>query len=238
MGETSFAQFFRQNWLLVLIMTLAVFGAAVGTVMAMLGYGRTPVAAPVAQLNPSAVLTEDQMRAILFAPPPPAPPTPAEEKLKAINEHRARFEADPEGPEADALLSAMGNLYKQLGDFNNAAWAYQQFLKRFPDNSGRTGVYMNLAACYDQLGEADKLRTLFVEMMKEFAPDTNQYKYAEARLKMSDVTIQQRNPNAAMPPGPEGTFEVETLPDGSTRYLDPQTKEELKTVPPRPQGGS
>ena len=236
MGESTFVQFLRQNWLLVLIMTLAVVGAAVGTVMAALGRGQTPGALPIVQLNPNTVLSEDQMREILFAPPPPPPPTPAEEKLKTIKEHRARFEANPDGPEANALLSAMGNLYRQIGDFNNAAWSYQQYLKRFPERPGRTGVYMNLAACYDQLGEADKLSSLFVEMMKEFPPDSNQYKYAEARLKMSDLTIQRRNPNATPSPGPEGTFEVETLPDGSTRYLDSTTKTEIKTTPPRPDG--
>ena len=78
----------------------------------------------------------------------------------------------------------MGNLYKQTGDIKNAAWAYQNFLTRFPNSPDRSAVYLELVGCYELLDEKDNLSRLLRDMMSVFPPDSNEYKYAEGSLKI------------------------------------------------------
>jgi hypothetical protein len=84
---------------------------------------------------------------------------------------------------------------------------------------------MGLAACFEQLGEADNLTRLYLGMLKDYPPGSNEYNLAEASLKMSDLPLRQRNPMSRESSGPEGTFTVKTLPDGTVQYLESPSPE-------------
>ena len=117
--KRTFGQVLRENLHLTLAMALAIIAVGVGVLNAFSDGAQAAVATKVSRLNPSTVMNEAQMREVLFAPPAPTPPTVHEEKLKAVDEYRTRYHNNPEDPDAEALLRAMGNLYKQTGDFKN-----------------------------------------------------------------------------------------------------------------------
>ncbi len=222
--DKTFAGVVRQEWRLALIFAWAVAGVGLGVYKAFVGGAdaavATRVSTRVSTLNPNTVMGETQMREVLLTVPAPPPPTVHEEKLGAVGRHRARYDANPEDPDAEALLRAMGNLYKQTGDFQNAAWAYQQLLKKFPQSRGRTAVYVELAGCFEQLTDGDNLTRLYLDMMKVFPKDSDEYKFAEAGIHRSDLKLRRRDPNARPESGPEGTFTVDKLADSSTHYAD------------------
>jgi len=212
----------RENWLPAFFFIWAVLGVTLGVYKMLSGAGDVQPGTTVqAQpLVPNRAMDETQMREVLFAPPAPEAPSIHEQKMSQVNEHRVRYDANPQDPDAEALLRAMGNLYKQVGDFQNAAWAYQQLLRRFPDTRHKSAAFVELVGCYDQAKDWDNKSRVLIEMMRAFPKDSNEYKFAEAGLKISNVHVNPRDPNARPQSGPEGTFNVETLSDGSTRIVD------------------
>lgn len=106
-----------------------------------------------------------------------------EKAREVIAEYRQRFEVNHDAEEAPALLEAMGNLNKQkLQDFKEAARNYELLIHDYPKWNGITKVYPQLMACYQQLKDEDGLRWLYKKMMEEFPPESNEYKYAQAKL--------------------------------------------------------
>ena len=224
MNTKNFADTMRENLLLALVLAVALLGAGLGVFKAHNG-GIAAAATTVASgFSPNAVMGNDQMREMLLAPPADTRLTFQEEKQKAVARHRTRYDSNPNDPDAETLLRAMGNLYKQTGDTKNAAWAYQTLLLRFPDGADTTSVRMELAGCYELLGERENLTGLYLEMMKTFPQDSNEYKYAQASLNMSGLKLKQRNPNGAQPQGPEGSFAAEELADVTSDRADSEVK--------------
>jgi hypothetical protein len=222
--KTTLAEALRESWRLTLVLALAALAVVAGIYQSISGVVDTAVTGTqVTPLNPSVVMDEEQMREVLFSVPAPQPPTIHEKKISEVNAHRARYDANPQDPDAEALLRAMGNLYKQTGDLRNAAWAYQQLLKRFPQTAQKSGVCMELAACFEQIGDRDNLTRLYLGMMRDFPRDSNEYKYAEASLHISDLKLNRRDPDVKPQHGPEGTFMIQTLSDGTVRYVDSES---------------
>ena len=220
----DFVDTVRENRGLTLVLVAALLGTGLGLFKAFNGGVAAAATTAVSGFAPNTVMSQDRMREMLFAPPAGPPPTFQERKQEAVAGHRARYESNPTAPDAETLLRAMGNLYKQTGDTRNAAWAYQTLLARFPDSAGRTAVLMELAGCYELLGERENLTRLYLDVLKAFPQSSNEYRYAEASLKMSDLKLKQRNPNGAQQPGPEGTFTVERLADGTSGHTDSEVK--------------
>lgn len=220
--EKTFKEVFRENLLPGIFLIWAVAGVALGMFkMCSAGPDITAEGAVQAQpLIPNKVMGEEQMREVLFSVPPPEPPSIHEQKVEQVNGHRARYDANPQDPQAEALLRAMGNLYKQTGDFPNAAWAYEQLLRRFPESTHKSAAYIELVGCYDQAKDPDNLARVYLEMLKVFPKDSNEFKFAEAGLKITHLDLKQRDPDARPQSGPEGTFDIQTLSDGSTRIVD------------------
>jgi hypothetical protein len=215
-----FSRTIRENWRLALVLVLALGSAGAGMFMAFNGGAGTAKAAQTAPLLPNKVIDEDRMREVIFAPGTDPTPSSIEQKKRVVDKHRARYEENPDAPDAEALLRAMGNLYKQTTDYENAAWAYGQYLRRFPQSLSKSAVYMELASCYELLDEKDNLTRLYLDMLDVFPPDSADYAFASASLHPNKSKFEQRRPNVPPPPGPEGTFVVEALPDGSTRYVE------------------
>ena len=125
----------------------------------------------------------------LAAPDTPVAAMPAkriseEEKARAtIADYQKRFSEDARGKDAPAYLLAMGNLNKQkLKNFKEAARNYELLINDYPEWQGIAGVYPQLISCYELLNDQDGLRWIYREMVDKFPPESNEYKYAQAKL--------------------------------------------------------
>lgn len=109
-----------------------------------------------------------------------------EEKARAtIASHQKKFEEDAHAEDAPSLLLAIGNLNKQkLRDYREAARNYELLIKDYPDWVGISGVYPQLMSCYELLEDSEGLRWLYKEMSEKFPPESNEYKYAQAKLNL------------------------------------------------------
>lgn len=121
-----------------------------------------------------------------------------EQTRDLLSEYEAAIESDPQSEEAPALLNASGNLYKQkFGDYAKAAQQYERLLAAYPDWEGVARVYPELATCYERLGDEQKLRALYREMMERFPPETPEHQWAKDSLGL--------RVEPAVPPAPEET---------------------------------
>lgn len=117
--------------------------------------------------------------------PLPARPSKEEKTLAIIAAHRQRVEEEPKSEESPALLSAMGNLYRQkLGDYEEAIQCYLWVLDKYPEWHGILRAYLNLAACYERLEQHDDVEWVYKQMMRKFPKDSQEYLFAKAQLNM------------------------------------------------------
>ncbi|HUW61869.1 MAG TPA: hypothetical protein VMZ06_12790 [Candidatus Bathyarchaeia archaeon] len=107
-----------------------------------------------------------------------------EEKARTtIADYQKRFAENARGKDAPAYLLAIGNLNKQkLKNFKEAARNYALLINDYPEWEGIAGVYPQLISCYELLNDQDGLRWLYREMREKFPPESNEYKYAQAKL--------------------------------------------------------
>ena len=100
-----------------------------------------------------------------------------------IAEHTAELDTNPEPDQAAALLSALGNLYKQKKqDYPAAARYYEQVIEKYPDFPGIKGVYHQLMSCYSDMDDQGSLRLLYRKMVQVFPPESNEYLFAKDAL--------------------------------------------------------
>lgn len=100
-----------------------------------------------------------------------------------IAEHTAELEKNPEPEQAAALLSALGNLYKQKKqDYPAAARYYEQVIEKYPDFPGIKGIYHQLMSCYSNMDDQGSLRLLYRKMVQVFPPESNEYLFAKDAL--------------------------------------------------------
>lgn len=113
----------------------------------------------------------------------PVSATPREQAATTVAGHRQRLEADPDSPEAAALLNAMGNLYRQkMGDYEHAAQCYEDLLHQYPDWEGNRNVYLNLVVTYRALEKEDYINWTYRRMMERYPEDSQEYLYAKSEL--------------------------------------------------------
>jgi len=109
--------------------------------------------------------------------------TEEERARQTVAEYQERLADNPKHKDAPALLLAAGNLTMiKLKDFKEAARLYELLIHDYPAWEAIAGVYPQLMTCYEQLSDSDGLRWLYKKMMDEFPPESNEYKYAQAKL--------------------------------------------------------
>jgi tetratricopeptide (TPR) repeat protein len=103
--------------------------------------------------------------------------------LATIQEHEEAIDAEPQAARAPALLTAMGNLYQQkLLDYEEAAACYDRILREYPESSQRRSAYIGLATAYERSDRPMQAMQVYRKMKQEFPQDSQEYKYAEAKL--------------------------------------------------------
>ncbi|HOZ48405.1 MAG TPA: tetratricopeptide repeat protein [Candidatus Hydrogenedentes bacterium] len=168
-----------QDVALVVVLVLAVAGAIVGITK-----GGETQKAPARQLalqRPAA----HQVPVSEFIPAASTPPrqSEAERAAEIIAEHESKVEEAPESEEAPALLCAAGNLYRRkLGDYDEAIRTYEVLLHDYPDWEGILRVYLNLAACYEQVGNDDGATWVYRKMTERFPEGSPEHQYARIQL--------------------------------------------------------
>lgn len=180
----------RGSWWMVVAL-LAALGAVVYGVANFSGGGEAPKGRPA--VLPNRVMSEDEMRGVLFKTPGDGKSDLQKRNEASLAEYRARYDGNPDDPEAPALLRAMGNLYRQTMDYENAAWAYQQLISRFPDSPGARLAWAELVTCFERLKDTDNLTRTCLDMMKAFPEDSDEYRFAQAKLKLSKETLVEPN---------------------------------------------
>jgi hypothetical protein len=130
---------------------------------------------------------------------PPAQPvlSPQEEAQKDIDTYRKKIDADPKSEDAPPLQLAMGNLYlTKLLDYEKAAETYEWYIQQYADAhpADLRTAFVQLATCYERLGEKhaneadnkypEKLNRLYMDMMKRYPEDSQEYLFAKAKLNL------------------------------------------------------
>jgi len=168
------AQTLRDNWYLVVALLLCV--AAVGYRLVMPGEAEAPA-------RPAATRTPTTAQPLVAPPAPQAPVTRQAEVVTMIDDYRQRVENDPEHPDSAATLMAIGNLYRdRLMDFEQAAAYYEQVIAEYPDSEYRRDVYIQLADCYDRMGNFEMRDAVYRDMLEFFPPESEEHQFARNEL--------------------------------------------------------
>ena len=115
--------------------------------------------------------------------PTPTRATAEERALSLIERHEAALANNPDGPDAPALLSAIGNVYFQrLNDYKRAAEAYETILMDYRDWPQIRTVFPQLRICYKQLDDWDGVEWVYQQMMDIFPEDSEEHLYARTQL--------------------------------------------------------
>lgn len=107
---------------------------------------------------------------------------------KLIELYTRRLEKSPPPEEVPALLTALGNLYKdRKQDCTSAVQYYERVVIEYPDWEGTKSVYPLLGMCYEELNDSRGKIWLYQEMMRRFPPDSQEYIYAKTELGLGSV---------------------------------------------------
>jgi len=133
------------------------------------------VVVPQPPANPSAEMVEGPFK--------PAPVEKEDDTETIIARYQQAIEDDPDSEEAALNLRRIANLnYTRLQNYEEAARYYEDLIRRFPDWKGTNRAFAALASCYERRGDSVNERYTYQRMLKHFAEDTVEYKYAEEKL--------------------------------------------------------
>lgn len=178
MNNEFVKQVARDNWHFLLAIA-AIFGVIA---FKLLGGGADPAQAATAAKAPIA-------RAERAATTPPRDIV-AEERdaaravtLAKIKENEAALASNAEPEKASAYITGIGNMYFQrLQDYAAAASHYERAISDYPDAPAIYQTYVQLALCYERLGDHEKRKSTLRRMMESFPGDSQEYAYAYLEL--------------------------------------------------------
>jgi len=168
----------RENWYFPVLIIVCLLGAVVLAVRKEPEEQPAGTGADLGQTAAAAGTAAD-----LAEPVKPAV-TAADKARAAIDEHRRKIAENPERDDAPALLNAMGNLYMQkLGDYEQAVQCYERILIEYDDSNQKRTALINLANCYEKLGDRSGARYTYQRMLDTFPEDAQEYKFAQQKLR-------------------------------------------------------
>lgn len=204
-------EFLRKNGWMVGMFAVCLCALGAGVVSLFTGGAEKEAPArKVRRPRPVAAAKQDHAREILYAAKEAAPAvTKREERLGYVEKYRRLLEEDPDAPETPVTLQAMGMLYKQLQDFENAAWAFHEVIDRYPQSNQYIQAWLELGTCYEFTGNQEKMISTYMEMAKAFPPDTDAHKFAQSKLKLLDIPMPGPVAEPAAEPAPGFVADVE-----------------------------
>ena len=199
-------EFLRKNGWMVGAVVVCLCALVAGVVSLVTGGARkTEPARRIRAPRPVPTAQQERAREILYAAKEASPePTAREVRQGYVDKYRRQLEETPDAPETPVTLLALGMTYQQLQDFDNAAWAFDEIIRRFPDSNQCLQAWLALGTCYEFTGNQEKIISTYVEMAKAFPPDTDAHKFAQSKLKLLDIPMP--GPVAEPAPVPEPGF--------------------------------
>ena len=182
---------------LILAVVLILLGA--GAAVKNAGSGRQPE--PLFRQILPDTAAEARKHADLFQRvPTERPDTKRQERQRAIEAYQARIDARKDTPEEMAdMLFALGTLYRQERDFENAALAFEQITRDYPESSKYQPAWLELLTCYEILDNSDKIRQTCLDMLKVFPQESDMYRLAESKLRLNEVDVPGPLPEPSAP---------------------------------------
>ena len=179
MSKPAFWELVRAEWQLTLVLGLVVAAIPFG---AYYGWG-TSSSEP--RVLPQAVANAPVQRVPKPSVVRPTEPRATDQDVarQTIAEHQARLDANPKSDDAPALLSAMGNLYRQkLLDYEQAAGCFERLISDYPQWPSVRDAYLQLVVCYDRLGDLENRSSILRRIMSDFPPQSEEYLFASREL--------------------------------------------------------
>lgn len=107
-----------------------------------------------------------------------------EKALAAIAEHEEKISANWRAKDTPDRLMAVGNLYQyQLGDYYSAIQNYRTLVGSHPNHSQTPQAYVEIAACFERIGEDVQARYVYREMLEKLDPSLQHTAYARQKLE-------------------------------------------------------
>lgn len=102
----------------------------------------------------------------------------------AIEEHKKAISANWYSDETPDRLMAIGNLYQyKVEDNHSALEHYRALIDNFPQHSGVPQAYVEIATCYEKLGEPAQAMYVYQEMIEKLDPSLQHTKFAKLKLE-------------------------------------------------------
>ncbi len=107
-----------------------------------------------------------------------------EKALAAIAKNEAAMNANWQAADTPDRLMAVGNLYQyQLGDYYSAIQRYRTLVDDYPNHSETPQAYIEIAACYERLGDEEQAKYVYSEMVESLDPSLQHTAYAKLKLE-------------------------------------------------------
>lgn len=104
--------------------------------------------------------------------------------LESIAEHERAIAGDFGGEETPDRLMAVANLQQyQIGDYYSAIQNYRTLVDMNPDHSQTPQAYVEIATCYEKLGDEMQVSYIYQEMVNELDPSLQHAIFAKQKLE-------------------------------------------------------
>jgi len=107
-----------------------------------------------------------------------------EKALAAIEEHEAAINRNSKSEDTPDRLMAVANLNQyQLGDYHSAIQSYRSLIDSYPRHAKVAQAYVEIATCYERLGDEAQARYVYGEMVQSLDPSLQHVQYAKLKLE-------------------------------------------------------
>jgi tetratricopeptide (TPR) repeat protein len=110
-------------------------------------------------------------------------PSDEAKALADLDRYQHTLNSDPTREEAALAISRIANTYySRFGDYETAASWYERLLNDYPEyQKNLHGVYANLGACYERMGNLALAKSTYLRMMEHFSEGTHEHAFARQR---------------------------------------------------------
>src|SRR5690606_13733916 len=110
-------------------------------------------------------------------------PSAEAKALADLDRYQHTLNSNPTREEAALAISRIANTYySRFGDYETAASWYERLLDEYPEyQKNLHGVYANLGACYERIGNLALAKSTYLRMMEHFSEGTHEHEFARQR---------------------------------------------------------